>query len=154
MNSDTVMLKLPPSFLNDANSDAANQDVTIGHLVRQLLKKEVERRLQGKMPDKPDEPLIAALQALLCRDMSAARNWQDLAIRLRRHGYEVRPAGGRLTLYKSSCGTRICKASELGFAYRTLVNRFACAMPDHPDDAPNHVSEVDASAAFDVIEHD
>ena len=129
---ETVTLKLPDKLLRDAARVASGQDVTIGHLVRVLLAKEVERRLNPKTPNRADEGLVAALQTLLARDMAEADNWDDLSARLERHGYDLRPAGGGLALHKSSCGTRVCKGSELGFAYRTFVCRFRAAMPGHP----------------------
>lgn len=132
MPIETVTLKLPEKLLRDAGEVASAQDVTIGHLVRQLLKKEVERRLNPKTSNRADEGLVAALQALLAQDMALAGGWDDLSDRLARHGYALRPAGGGLTLHKISCGTRVCKGSELGFAYRTLVKRFRAAMPGHP----------------------
>lgn len=155
MDFETVTLKLPPRLLQDAGSVAAEQDVTIGHLVRHLLKREVDRRLRGKRSVQVDETLLAALQALLARDMAEASGWEDLAVRLARHGYALRPAGGGLTLHKTSCDTRVCKASELGFAYRTLVKRFGAGMPGHPHGALNFVFNADTSGAegdFDVIE--
>jgi hypothetical protein len=154
MNSEIVTLKMPEALVRDASSVAAAQDVTIGHLVRQLLKKEVDRRLRAKTSNQTDERLIAALQALLVRDMAEACSWSDLAVRLRRHGYDLRPAGGGLTLHKTSCDTRVCKASELGFAYRTLVARFKRGMPDHPQDALNLIFEADIPPPFDVIKRD
>ena len=135
MTLETVTLKLPRALLNDAGSVAAAQDVTIGHLVRQLLAKEVERRLNPKTTNRVDGGLLAALQTLLARDMAEATGWDDLARRLARHGYELRPVGGGIVLYKKSCGTRVCKGSELGFAYRSLVARFNAAMPGHPHGA-------------------
>ncbi len=127
-----VSLRLPEKLLSDAGRVASAQDVTIGHLVRVLLAKEVERRLHPKIPNRADEGLVAALQALLAKDMAEAEGWDDLGARLQRHGYELRPAGGGVALYKKSCGTRVCKGSELGFAYRALVRRFAAPMPGHP----------------------
>ena len=135
MTLETVTLKLPRALLNDAGSVAAAQDVTIGHLVRQLLAKEVERRLNPKTSNRPDEGLLTALKTLFARDMAEAAGWDDLAKRLERHGYELRPVGGGIVLYKKSCGTRVCKGSELGFAYRFLVKRFNAAMPGHPHGA-------------------
>ncbi|MEM6938925.1 MAG: hypothetical protein AAF943_00605 [Pseudomonadota bacterium] len=127
-----VTLQLPDALLRDASRVAAAQDVTIGHLVRVLLRKEVERRLNPKTPMRADETLLAALQALLARDMAEAENWEDLDARLSCHGYMLRPAGGGLTLYKISDGMRVCKASELGFSYPSLVKRFQAALPGHP----------------------
>lgn len=135
MTLETVTLRLPQTLLRDAGSVASAQDVTIGHLVRQLLAKEVARRINPKMATRADEGLVAALQALLAHDMAEAGDWDELETRLARHGYELRPAGGGLTLHKKSCGTRVCKGSELGFAYRSLVRRFGVGMPDHPHGA-------------------
>ncbi|WP_370400006.1 hypothetical protein [Sulfitobacter sp. JB4-11] len=132
MTLETVTLKLSQELLSNAARVASVQDVTVGHLVRVLLAKEVERRLSPSASNTADGGLIAALQTLLVRDMTEAENWDDLAVRLGRHGYELRPAGGGIALHKTSCGTRVCKGSDLGFAYRTFVRRFEGAMPGHP----------------------
>lgn len=130
-----VTLKLPDKLLRDAARVAHGDSVSIGHMVRVLLAKEVDRRLSPKARVVADEGLLAALQALLASDMAEATGWDDLASRLSYHGYELRPFGGGLVLYKTSCETRVCKASELGFAYRTLVKRFGGPMPGHPQGA-------------------
>ena len=133
MELESVTLKLPRDLLSGAQRVATARDVTIGHMVRQLLKREVERQLaKGHPRPQTDARLLAALQALLARDMAQAQDWDDLAERLRPHGYELRPAGGGVVLYKSSCGTRVCKGSEIGFGYSDLVKKFGAAMPDHP----------------------
>lgn len=135
MTLESITLRLPRKMLNDAGTVASEQDVSIGHLVRQLLSKEINRRLNPKTSNRTDEGLLAALQALLARDMAEASNWDDLALRLQFHGYELRPAGGGIVLHKRPSGTRVCKGSELGFAYRTLVQRFGKGMPGHPHGA-------------------
>ena len=142
---ETVTLRLPATLLQNAARVAHGEDVTVGHLVRVLLAREVDRRLNPKTPNRADETLLAALQALLARDMAEAEDWTDLAQRLARHGYELRPAGGGLALHKSSCGSRICKGSELGFAYRTLVARFQAAMPGHPHGAMGLLPGADSA---------
>lgn len=162
MTLETMTLKLHPRLLRDASRVASNHDVTIGHLVRELLRKEVDRRLGPKASSKTNEGLVVALQALLSRDMAAARDWDDLAARLARHGYALRAAGGGIALHKLSCGTRVCKGSELGFAYRTLVKRFRAAMPGHPHGTLNlrfhhnrparRKEEKQQEIDFDVIE--
>jgi hypothetical protein len=139
MQNETVTLKLPRALLSRASIVADKQDVTVGHLVRQLLSKEIERQLNPKTSNRTDEKLVAALQALLAQEMASATGWDDLAVRLADEGYELRPAGGGLTMHKRPCGTRLCKASELGFPYRALVARFRSAMPGHPHGAPNLV---------------
>lgn len=132
MELESVTLKLPRNLLSGAQRVATARDVTIGHMVRQLLKREVDRQLGGERTAATCTRLLAALQALLARDFADALGWDDLAQRLRPHGYEVRAAGGGIILVKSSCGTRICKGSELGFAYGTMVERFGADLPGHP----------------------
>ncbi|KIN74679.1 hypothetical protein [Sulfitobacter guttiformis] len=131
MELESVTLKLPRDLLSGAQRVATARDVTIGHMVRQLLKREVDRQLSRTGPTQTDQRLLAALQALLARDMAEAGGWDDLAERLRPHGYEMRPSGAGCVLYKSSCDTRICKGSELGFPYAALVERFGGPMPSH-----------------------
>lgn len=131
MELESVSLKLPRDLLSGAQRVATARDVTVGHLVRQLLKREVARQLSGARTQDTDPRLLAALQALLARDMADARDWDDMVERLRPHGYTLRPSSGGVALYKTSCGTRVCKGSELGFGYATLVKRFGGPMPDH-----------------------
>jgi len=132
MDLESVTLKLPRDLLSGAQRVATARDVTIGHMVRVLLKREVDRQLSGKTRDAGlDARLLAAVQALLARDIAEAKDWTDLQNRLRPHGYELRPAGGGAVLYKSSCNTRVCKASELGFSYGALVERFGSHIPGH-----------------------
>jgi hypothetical protein len=164
MEHQTVTLKLPPNLLSRASTIAQAQDVTIGHLVRDLLRKEVNRQLNAKTPNRADERLVAALQALLATQMALASGWEDLAHRLAGEGYELRPAGGGLTMHRRPCGTRLCKASELGFPYRTLVKRFCGGMPGHPHGALDLVFgappprqpalPLEGDAEFEVIDFD
>jgi len=164
MDTHTVTLRLPRNLLYRASDVAEQQDITVGHLVRQLLRKEVERRLDPKTPNRADEGLVAALQALLARQMALAQNWADLSLHLADAGYELRPAGGGLTLHKRPCGTRLCKASEIGFPYRALVKRFRAGMPGHPHGTLNLVFDrmpvtqpclpLEGDAEFNVIDFD
>ena len=164
MEHQSITLKLPQRLLREVSTVASAQDVTIGHLVRRLLKTEVDRRLNAKTPNRADERLVAALQALLATDMAVADGWEDLAERLAENGFELRPAGGGLTLHKRHCGARLCKASELGFPYRSLVKRFECGMPGHPHGALNLVFDapppqqqnlpLEEDAIFEVIDFD
>ena len=96
--------------------------------------------------------------------MALAEDWPDLALCLAEEGYELRPAGGGLTLHRRPCGTRLCKASELGFPYRALVKRFRRGMPGHPYGAldlvfaappsPQRVLPLEGDEAFEVIDFD
>ena len=124
MDTESVTLKLPRALLSEAQHVATAREVTIGHMVRQLLKREVDRQMSAKAEEDTERRLIVALQALLARDMADAGDWDDLATRLRPHGYEMQVRDGSAVLVKSSCGTSVCKASELGFSYASMVKRF------------------------------
>lgn len=123
MELESVTLKLPRDLLSGAQCVATAREVTIGHMVRQLLKREVARQMSQTRSKGPDERLIVALQALLARDMVEAESWSDLQARIRTHGYDFRPDSGSTALFKSSCGTRICQAAALGFGYVGLLKR-------------------------------
>jgi hypothetical protein len=131
MELESVTLKLPRDLLSGAQAVASARDVTIGHMVRQLLKREVERQISKACRDTaPDPRLRVAVQALLARDMADALDWDDLARRLRPHGYEMRRVNGVSTLFKASCGTRVCAGVDLGFSYTSMVSRFGAELPD------------------------
>ena len=131
MELESVTLKLPRDLLSGAQRVATARDVTVGHLVRHLLKREVERQLAAKGRVATDDRLLTALQALLGRDMEQASGWDDLAERLRPHGYTLHPSSSDMTLIKTSCGTRVCAGAEIGFSYAALVKRFGGHMPGH-----------------------
>lgn len=151
MDLESVTLKLPRDLLSGAQRIATARDVTIGHMVRQLLKREVDRQLSAKKSEATGERLLAALQALLARDMAQATGWNDLAERLRPHGYALRPSSGGVALYKTSCGTRVCKGSGLGFSYSTLVKRFGGHMPGHSH--PAAYSGIMPAGQIDATRH-
>lgn len=129
MELESVTLTLPRELLAGAQRVATARDVTIGHMVRQLLKREVDRQLSSKAAGGPDGRLQVAVQALLARDMAEAHDWPDMAKRLRPHGYDLRVRNGGIVLYKTSCDTRVCKGSEIGFPYAALIKRFGGPMP-------------------------
>ncbi|WP_299562459.1 hypothetical protein [uncultured Sulfitobacter sp.] len=130
MDMESVTLRLPRQLLSGAQRVATARDVTIGHMVRQLLKREVERQLQAGGAAAPtDDRLLIALRALLSRDFAKASDWTDLAARLRMHGYELRRSNDGLVIYKSSCGTRVCRISDIGVNDMALTARFQSTPP-------------------------
>ena len=69
-------------------------------------------------------------------------------------GFEFRPAGGGLALHRIEDGERLCKASELGFSYSRLIERFGEGLPGH---AHTWIAErvlKDTEEAEDVLEWD
>lgn len=135
---------------------AQEQDITIGQLVRATMAKEISRRKNAKTPNRADEQLVARLQRLLVPEMAVATGWADIQARLARLGYALRPAGGGLVLHAVADGARLCKSSELGFAYARLVRRFGAPMPGHPHRMPhilaNNPVPAGTAADLDLIE--
>lgn len=132
MDQDKVTFMVPPHLAEGLYAMADRRDVTPGQILRDLIARELKRSSKAKTPVRADELLVARLQRLLAWDMASAASWSDLTARIERHGCELRPAGGGLTLHDLETGRRLCKASELGFPYIRFVKKFNAAMPGHP----------------------
>ncbi|MGR3500748.1 hypothetical protein [Pseudaestuariivita sp.] len=127
-----VTLQVPREMLQVGAELARAQDITLGQLVRNLLSEEISRARNARPPNRADERLVAPLRARLARDLAEAQSWDDLDARLARKDYQLVPAGAGLALHRRHSGARLCKASELGFSYAKLIERFRCGMPGHP----------------------
>ena len=125
-----VTLKLPPAVLDALRSVAREEEVSIGQLIRDAIDRDLRRRTAAKTSVRTDERLVAALRALLADDFAYSESWEDLQRRLGRKGYTLREAGGGLVLCQRD-GHRLCKASELGYAYAALAKRFNRPFPGH-----------------------
>jgi len=126
-----VQLKMPEEMVAALRRIAADGDLSVGQVIRNMIDAELHRRVRAKTPVRADERLVAPLRALLADDFAYARDWHDLQDRLRRKGYQLREAGGGLALHRHVDGTRLCKASELGAAYSSLMRKFAAPFPGH-----------------------
>ena len=127
-----VTLKLPEPLLQAADALARDRDCSLGAVIRAALSAEIRRaNLPVKTPNRADERLVDPLRALLAADFGEARSWPDLQARLAAKGYALREAGGGLALHSHPEGSRLCKASELGHAYASLMRRFGQPFPDH-----------------------
>jgi hypothetical protein len=116
---------------------AAEEDVTIGQILRGAVDRDLRRRAQAKTSVvRADERLVGPLRALLADDFAYARGWDDLQARLAGKGYRLAEAGGGLILQTHATGDRVCKASELGYSYSALLRRFDCVFPGHAHVAP------------------
>ncbi len=131
MNMERVTFLMPEDMLRVAAQIARERDVTVGFLLRDLMKSEISRRKNARPPNRADEQLVAPLRARLAPDFAHATSWEDLKVRLHNKGFELRPSGGGLALHRLPVGDRICKASELGFSYSRLIERFAAPFPGH-----------------------
>ena len=132
MHMHEVHLKLPEPMLRAAAALSREADISVGQLVRVALEAEIRRRSKvAKTPNRADEQLLASLRRLLATDMVEARSWEALNRRLADKGFALREAGGGLALHSHPEGRRLCKASELGNSYSTLMKRFGTPFPGH-----------------------
>ncbi|GIT92615.1 hypothetical protein JANAI62_31480 [Jannaschia pagri] len=127
-----VTIRMPTEMVDALRHLAARHDVTPGQIIRQAVARELQRAARpAETPNRADEQLVASLQALLAGDVARATSWADLDQRLSAKGFRFQPAGGGVSLYDLD-GTKLCKGSELGASYRSLVRRFGAPMPGHP----------------------
>jgi hypothetical protein len=113
---------------------AADQDVTLGQILRSALTEALKRdyrKSTAKKPVKADEQLVAPLRALLADDFAYASSWDDLQSRLKTKGFTLQESGGGLILCRWPSARRICKGSELGQPYRQLARKFRRPFPGH-----------------------
>ena len=122
------MLKLNKVTLDALTKIAAEEDVSLGQLIRDAVKKELYRRLRAKRAVRPDERLVAPLRSLLADDLAYSKSWTDLLGRLRSKGYTLAESGGGLIL-TDLLGSRICKASDPGYSYTKLMHRIGRPFP-------------------------
>ncbi|MHA6324593.1 hypothetical protein [Roseivivax sp. CAU 1753] len=127
-----IELYMPPEMRLAAEQAARSADITLGALIRRALDADLCcRATPAKTPNRADEQLLGPLRVLLARDFAAAQSWPDLCARLRGKGYALREAGGGLALHSHPEGLRLCKASELGHSYGTLMRRYGMPFPGH-----------------------
>lgn len=132
MKTTSFTVQMPDPMLHALRDLARQRDVTVGQIMRDALAQELRRSTRlSKTPARADETLLAPLRALLASDMAVARTWHDLQNRLKSKGCALREAGGGLALHSHPDGTRLCKASELGASYATLMRRFNAPFPGH-----------------------
>jgi len=132
MEMRTFTLKLPEPMVAAALKLANQRDVTLGHIIRMAVSAEIKKNSRNaKTPNRADELLLAPLRVLLASDFAMAQDWTDLNQRLNDHGYALREAGGGLALHSYPDGVRMCKASELGHSYSSLMRRYNAPFPGH-----------------------
>ena len=106
-----LTVRLSEELLDAAVQLARSRDVTLGHLVRDLLAKEIGRQTRARPPVRADEQLVAPLRARLAGDFADSSGWGDLQRRLQDKGFVLRQAGGGLALHAWPDDRRLCKAS-------------------------------------------
>lgn len=132
MDMRDVTLRLSEPMIASALRLAQARDATLGQVVRDALSAEIRRcSRNATTSNRAEEQLLAPLRVLLASEFARAKSWQDLKNRLQIQGYALREAGGGLALHSHPEGVRMCKASELGHAYVSLIRRFGAPFPTH-----------------------
>lgn len=128
---ESVTFKLPGDIVARVEQIAHDEDVSVGQIIRLALERDFHRRdALGSHPRCP-EYLLAPIREKLRADFLAAEGWRDLKTRLIDKGYSLREAGGGLALHDAITGRFLCRSSEIGFGYPTLLRRFAAPFPGH-----------------------
>jgi hypothetical protein len=131
----TLSVRLSKSVYEQLERLAADYDVTPGQIIRDALGKFIEGL---KTPGGPT-PLRSANtdEVELCRvaiadALSSATTWGEMQVALASRGYRYVAQGGGLAVYSSREGCYLCKASEAGPGYSSLIKHFKAAFPGHP----------------------
>lgn len=133
MNKSEVTLQLPPDLMRAVHDLATEREGTVASVMASLLEAHLGSQKASKTRPVPTpDRLIFALQQLLFRDMAEARDWADLDLRLRNHGYFLQVTWGGLALHTLTSGKRICLTHDLGFSYGTFIRRFGPGKPKNP----------------------
>ncbi|WP_299825535.1 hypothetical protein [uncultured Roseobacter sp.] len=133
MNRRTVSIQLPADLALAVHDLATEQEGTVAKIVEDVLVAHLAAHKSSKKKSEiVDQRLIFALQKLLFRDMAEAENWDDLDVRMRRHGYFMRIAWGGLSLHTETSGQKLCNTADLGFSYVTFLRRFGPGKPKDP----------------------
>lgn len=130
MEKITIEFSLSQITLDALHQIAMDEGVGVDHVLNSAIRRDLFRR-SGKTVVPTKEQRVAPLRGLLADDFAFAQGWTDLQNRLRTKGYSLREDGAGLALHKTACGTRMCKASELGNSYARLMRRFLTPFPSH-----------------------
>ena len=135
MEKRDISIQLPADLAMAVHDLATEQEDTIARLVESLVVEHLQSRKGAKeRPTQASERFVFALQNLLFRDMAEAKDWEDLDLRLRRHGYFLKIGWGGLSVHTETSGQKLCHTHDLGFSYGTFLRRFGPGKPKGPRD--------------------
>ncbi|MGV6804983.1 MAG: hypothetical protein ACWA49_12310 [Ruegeria sp.] len=128
---ETLTLDIDPIVVTALRHVAKQDGCDIETVIRGAIDRDLRRRNQAKKAVRPDERLVAPLRALLAKDLGYSTGWEDLQSRLHGKGFALRESGGGLILVRHGTGEKVAKASDLGFSYSRLMQRFGVPFPGH-----------------------
>ncbi|MEO0771649.1 MAG: hypothetical protein AAFZ04_00570 [Pseudomonadota bacterium] len=127
-----VDVKLKSELADAARMLAQERGVTVSQLLRDLVTREIKMTHRARPAETAQDHMVQALRDRLLPEFTQAKSWSNLTARLKSKGYCLVVAGGGLALHSRDSGRRVCKASDLGFAYRELIKQMGEAFPGHP----------------------
>jgi Ribbon-helix-helix protein, copG family len=128
---ESVTFKLPRDVVARLEQIARDEDVSVGQIVRLAVERDFHRRDGFKSHARSPERLLTPIRERVRQDFLGAGSWGDLKTRLIDKGYILREAGGGLALHDAITGRFLCRTSEIGFGYPTLMRQFTGPFPGH-----------------------
>jgi len=128
---ESVTFKLPPDVVSRLETLARDEDVSVGQIIRLAVERDFHRRDGFKSHPRASERLLAPIRERVAADFRGAKGWGDLMTRLVDKGYSLREAGGGLAMHDAITGRFLCRTSEVGFGYPSLMRKFAAPFPGH-----------------------
>ncbi|SEK93620.1 hypothetical protein [Pacificibacter marinus] len=125
---DWIQIRFDDDLARSVERAASRGQMPVGSYIRDILAKASQPCHPALAYSGPRKPL--GLKAYLSHEFSYAQDWDDLQEGLRAKGYELAERGGGLIL-RIVEGERLCKASEIGQPYATLMKRFGAPFPNH-----------------------
>lgn len=122
-------MKLPLPTHNALAALAAEQEVSVGQIIRLAIEREIRRRSKTTMPTISNGRRVDRLRKRLADDFANSESWQTLQKRLSIKGYGLWDSGGGLILTDRATGNRVCETSELGYSHTHLRRKFRGAFP-------------------------
>jgi len=136
----TVNVRMSVSMRDALEELAVETDMSVGQLVREALQRflaEVwahtgeEQNVDTSTPS-PDDSVLERCRQAVRQALSLASDWKTMQGILATNGYEYRALGGGLTMFDTTDGRYLCKASDVGPGYSKLIKRFRAPFPGHP----------------------
>jgi hypothetical protein len=128
---ESVCIKLPEDLVTRLHRVAADDDVSVGQIVRAAIEQAFLRRDSLSHVPRTADTLLAPIRAQLRADFIEAKGWGDLRTRLIAKRYILRESGAGLALHDAISGRFLCSTSELGFGYLALMRQFEAPFPGH-----------------------
>jgi hypothetical protein len=127
-----VKVRLSEEISDKLARRALSRGVSVGAIIREALGEFLDQvpRKSNLEPAQTNTSL-GEIKSILANAVNLSTNWADLRKHLAENDLELAPKGGGLVVRSTSSDSELCKASEVGFAYSKLIERFGEGLPGH-----------------------